>query len=367
MNIAVEDARNFNGDVCSVEHLYCEYTTFEGRILFECQGVIQDSGFDMLDCALVDLRLNVRKGMARDSPRIYHAALPMRFISSQLLAPPFEWKGWVSLLPQGMCLDACADMMMFAQTAHCMQVPDSPRLLLRIQCRNPELQAQLIAVSEHRTQELRAREQAEVSRGKQLFKEVHAFLPTLYTGTDTTACSPVGFFQEMHVSRRREEVSSLEESLRGALGCLRDMRDILADQRAGGGGCDGGRDSSGGSGGVAVPPALDMSDLLTSPAPEALLADYGQQLSRCVGAFAEAAASRPCHRSVPSANAVEALPPFLVKEPAFALAECLEAATPKLACPAGWPVKCAGVASCGPRLAPDLKLLRRQRACRAGA
>lgn len=328
MNIAVEATSNFDDEAWPLCDIYSELTTAEGRVFFEGPGLISDPGFDLMDCPLdFSFKLQVRRGTT-----FFQVALPLSMINTHLMKPPFEWKGWVSLLPK-VRSQSCADGMMFQQAVHFMNSPTSPRFLLRLRYHNLDLEAQHAVSRGLQEQESREREEADVSKGKALFAEIRSLVPPRPAGARNVARSsasvplttpepymPIGILVYVPVAMpldssadvpptslddgTREamvlndaladyacDASQLRAGLQGALRCINSVRDILDDlQPPGGKGCDGG---SGGSGFASVPPALDESQLLASRAPGKLLDHYGQQLSRCLSTLT-GARTPPC-------------------------------------------------------------------------
>merc|ERR1719410_30574 len=174
LNIAIQDSKDFPGDVAQAQDLYSEFTMADGRGLFECPGLVKATGIDLMNCPLtVVLKLRVRRRLQQGAVVLWHVVLPLPLISKYLLQPPHEWETWIGLFPNTQSLEAHPPETMFTQAVHLISRPDFPKLRLRFTYHNPEFQAQISAQNEAQQQESRRRKELCEKVGRQQFEEIH--------------------------------------------------------------------------------------------------------------------------------------------------------------------------------------------------
>ena len=174
LNIAIQDSKDFPGDAAHTQELYSEFTMVDGRVLFECPGLVKATGIDLMNCPLtVLLKLRVRRRLQQGSVMLWHVVLPLQLISKYLFQPPHEWETWIGLFPNTQSLEAHPPDTMFTQAVHLISRPDFPKLRLRFTYHNPELTAQISAQNEAQQQESRRRKELCEKVGRQQFEEIH--------------------------------------------------------------------------------------------------------------------------------------------------------------------------------------------------
>jgi len=174
LNIAIQDSKDFPGDVAQAQDLYSEFTMADGRGLFECPGLVKATGIDLMNCPLTFvLKLRVRRRLQQGTVVLWHVVLPLPLISKYLLQPPHEWETWIGLFPNTQSLEAYPPETMFTQAVYLINRPDFPKLRLRFTYHNPELQAQMSAQNEAQQQESRRRQELCEKVGRQQFEEIH--------------------------------------------------------------------------------------------------------------------------------------------------------------------------------------------------
>mmetsp|Transcript_55157 Transcript_55157/g.155201 ORF Transcript_55157/g.155201 Transcript_55157/m.155201 type:complete len:507 (-) Transcript_55157:70-1590(-) len=195
LNIAILDSKDFPGDIAPLPEIYSEFTMVDGRVLFECPGLVKATGIDLMNCPLdVVLKLRVRRRMPQGAVILWYVVLPLHIISKYLLNPPYEWETWIGLFPNTQSPDGHAPEMLFTQAVHLISRPEFPKLRVRFTYHNPELQAQKSAQRE--AQELESRRRVELTQqvGRAQFEEIHKLTRTFRdTGlTERDGSEPAG-------------------------------------------------------------------------------------------------------------------------------------------------------------------------------
>jgi hypothetical protein len=179
LNIAIHDSKDFPADVTSQQELYSELAMVDGRVLFECPGLVKATGIDLMNCPLtVVLKLRVRRRMSQGAMVLWHVVLPLPLISKYLYQAPHEWETWIGLFPSTQSLEAYDPDTMFTQSVHLISRPDCPKLRLRFTYRHPELQAHIAAQREMQQQESRRRMELTQQVGRANFEEIHKLTRT---------------------------------------------------------------------------------------------------------------------------------------------------------------------------------------------
>lgn len=178
VNIAILDSKDFPTDVAPIQELYSEFIMADGRVLFECPGLVKTTGIDLMNCPLnLVLKLRARRRAPQQAPQqgsvvLWHVVLPLPLISKYLLNPPHEWETWIGLLPNTQNLDVHPPDTMFTQCVHLISRPEFPKLRLRFTYHNPQLQAQLQQQREQQQQEVRRRMEFTQQVGRAQFEEL---------------------------------------------------------------------------------------------------------------------------------------------------------------------------------------------------
>jgi len=289
LNIAIEEMKDFR-NVAPVQELYSEFTTAEGRVLFEQQGLVKDTGIDLMDCPLdITLKLRVRRRMPQGAIVLYHVVLPLPLISRHLLSHPHEWLTWLGLLPNTINLDQHPPDVMFTQSVHLISRPDIPKLRLRFRYHNPELQAQLMAKMEREEQESRQRKDMNQSVGKKAFEDLQNLMQTVRGPPAATrsVTASGGTLQQVQPQaaddRTVETPVANRDALMAALRFIGSVRDLLAGFQV--------HDPpNGGSAPSALPPPLNSAEVLTAAEPGHLLDAHCIALGRRLWAVMQATA-----------------------------------------------------------------------------
>eukprot|EP00927_Polykrikos_kofoidii_P058442 TRINITY_DN5295_c0_g1_i1.p1 TRINITY_DN5295_c0_g1~~TRINITY_DN5295_c0_g1_i1.p1 ORF type:complete len:464 (-),score=96.42 TRINITY_DN5295_c0_g1_i1:438-1703(-) len=159
-----------------MEELYLEFTC-DGRVLYECCGLIKPSGVDIMDCSQdVVLRLCVRRRMPQGNPWLYHLVIPAQVIFKHLQAPPHEWKTWIGLIPNSMMSENHLPDVLFTQSVHLISRPEFPKLLMTFRCKSNEfmeLQRKNRMLSER---EASRRKVLHEKQGRRAYEDVKDFL-----------------------------------------------------------------------------------------------------------------------------------------------------------------------------------------------
>lgn len=291
VNIAIQDSKDFPTDVAPTWELYSEFTMADGRVLFECPGLIKTTGIDLMNCPLsVILKLRVRRRLPHGSVVLWHVVLPLPVISKYLLNTEHRWETWIALLPNTQNLDTHPPEIMFTQSVHLISRPEYPKLRLRFTYHNPQLQAQLMAQREQQQQELRRRTEVTQQLGKAEFEEIQRLTRTVRDSTaaqesDVSAESLQPQSQgrvappkvEPPLGKWGDCVQTNEEKLSEALVCalrfIDDVRQGLATRLSGE------ADSS-----SLLPEPLQSNEVLSNDIPAALIEAHCQQLRQCLQA-----------------------------------------------------------------------------------
>jgi len=326
LNIAIQDSKDFPGDVAQAQDLYSEFTMADGRALFECPGLVKATGIDLMNCPLtVVLKLRVRRRLPQGAVVLWHVVLPLPLISKYLLQPPHEWETWIGLFPNTQSLEAYPPETMFTQAVYLINRPDFPKLRLRFTYHNPELQAQISAQNEAQQQESRRRKELCEKVGRQQFEEIHkltrdlrgenserdrdvASVPAAMLGgnisdtTDvgsrgadaTTAADAVTAVPADGLATPKQQAAlalgshktseePLREALASALAFIGGVHQMLA------------RHLGRGPGAQQLPQALGYDDVVASSTPSALIDSHCLQLHQCLcaAAFADAPLTQP--------------------------------------------------------------------------
>jgi hypothetical protein len=180
LNIAIQDSKDFPAEVANLSELYSELAMVDGRVLFECPGLVKATGIDLMNCPLtVVLKLRVRRRMPAGAMVLWHVVLPLPLISKYLYQAPHEWETWIGLFPSTQSLEAYNPDTMFTQSVHLISRPDCPKLRLRFTYHHPELQAHIAAQREMQQQESRRRVELTQQVGRANFEEIHKLTRTL--------------------------------------------------------------------------------------------------------------------------------------------------------------------------------------------
>merc|ERR1719188_15124 len=101
--------KDFREEVAPLRELYselCVMTPAEGgtsvdKILYECQGLLKQTGIELMDCPFdITLKLCVcRKLPNGGKHNVWQVPLPMSQISKHVQNTPYEWQTWIGLLP----------------------------------------------------------------------------------------------------------------------------------------------------------------------------------------------------------------------------------------------------------------------------
>jgi len=322
LNIAIQDSKDFPGDVAQAQDLYSEFTMADGRGLFECPGLVKATGIDLMNCPLtVVLKLRVRRRLQQGAVVLWHVVLPLPLISKYLLQPPHEWETWIGLFPNTQSLEAHPPETMFTQAVHLISRPDFPKLRLRFTYHNPELQAQISAQNEAQQQESRRRKELCEKVGRQQFEEIHKLTRGL-RGDDPNkdrdvAAVPGGIISDTTaVGSRGCDAATAADAVTAvaadgpatpkqqaalALGSLKTSEEPLREALASALAFIGGvhqmlaRRPGRGPGAQQLPQALGYDDVVTSSSPSALIDSHCLQLHQCLcaAAFADAAPKQP--------------------------------------------------------------------------
>jgi hypothetical protein len=186
VNIAILDSKDFPTEVAPIQELYSEISMMDGKVLFECQGLLKMTGIDLMNCPLsVVLQLRVRRRMAQGAHVLWHVVLPLPLISKNLMAPPHEWETWIGMLPNKQDLTSHPAEVMFTQAVHLISRPDFPKLRLRFTYHNAQLQAQAQAQLRQEEQESERRRQQTEQMGRAQFQDIHKLMRTVRESSDT--------------------------------------------------------------------------------------------------------------------------------------------------------------------------------------
>jgi len=318
LNIAIQDSKDFPGDVAQAQDLYSEFTMADGRGLFECPGLVKATGIDLMNCPLTFvLKLRVRRRLQQGTVVLWHVVLPLPLISKYLLQPPHEWETWIGLFPNTQSLEAYPPETMFTQAVYLINRPDFPKLRLRFTYHNPELQAQMSAQNEAQQQESRRRQELCEKVGRQQFEEIHkltrglrgenserdrdvAAVPASGNISDTAAMDvataadavtavpadgPATPKQQATLALGSPKTSEepLREALTSALAFIGGVHQMLA------------RHPGRVPGAQQLPQALGYDDVVASSTPSALIDSHCLQLHQCLcaAAFADAPLTQP--------------------------------------------------------------------------
>jgi len=312
LNVAIQDSKDFPGDAAPVQELYSEFALADGRALFECSGLVKESGIDLMNCPLnVVLKLRVRRRMPQGAVVLWHVVLPLPQISKYLLNPPHEWETWIGLFPSTQSLEAHPADTMFTQAVHLISRPDFPKLRLRFTYHNPELQAQISAQCEMQQQESRRRVELTQQVGRQQFEEIHKLTrglrgtsgdsgplerdggvgPTAVTMQPQTAEAAPALLAG---SGDKASADALREALTSALAFINSVHQMLshAPQRN--------------PNAPALPPALSYDEVLTCSAPGHAIDAHCMLLHQGLCALAYAAAPLPSQATAAAAAGADA-------------------------------------------------------------
>jgi len=290
VNIAIQDCKDFPSDVASTRELYSEFTMADGRVLFECPGLVKTTGIDLMNCPLsVVLKLRVRRRLPHGSLILWHVVLPLPIISKYLLNPDHKWETWIGLLPNTQSLDIHPAEVMFTQSVHLISRPEYPKLRLRFTYHNPQLQAQLAAQREMQQQELRRRMEVTQQLGKAEFEEIQRLTRTVRDGAagqepyysdgpsrlgEPASPTPMLISPVVVDSGLTGENERLREALCRALEFIGDVYQMMAARSP---------DQYFGSGDLpALPPCLSSNEVLASKMPASLIETHCQQLRQCL-------------------------------------------------------------------------------------
>lgn len=318
VNIAILDSKDFPTDVAPINELYSEFIMADGRVLFECPGLVKTTGIDLMNCPLnLVLKLRARRRAPQQAPQqgsvvLWHVVLPLPLISKYLLNPPHEWETWIGLLPNTQNLDVHPPDTMFTQCVHLISRPEFPKLRLRFTYHNPQLQAQLQQQREQQQQEVRRRMEFTQQVGRAQFEELQKLTRSM-RGDSVALDSPqqssvepaigvpggIDSSEMMRSSPQSVDIQSLgigaagaapgdlaiavtdavpadrgevvnerlREALISALRFVGDVRHMLATQPA-----------APGRPGVQLPLPVDSAEVLGSNAPGAVVEDHCRQL-----------------------------------------------------------------------------------------
>eukprot|EP00929_Paragymnodinium_shiwhaense_P013692 TRINITY_DN121537_c0_g1_i1.p1 TRINITY_DN121537_c0_g1~~TRINITY_DN121537_c0_g1_i1.p1 ORF type:complete len:495 (-),score=105.77 TRINITY_DN121537_c0_g1_i1:129-1613(-) len=349
VNIAIEDTKDFREDIAPLAELYSELATSTGRPLFECQGLLKDSGIDLMDCPLdISLKLRVRRKLpqmqgSESSQVLWHVVLPMPVISKHLRNPPYEWQTWIGMLPNTVNPDERPPDVMFTQSVHLISRPEFPKMLLRFKYYNPEMQRrdesqQQLAEAEHK----RVSEQLG-QMGKSTYADLKNLLnwnkpasmpsvvatPTYAAGHSVESAAPtvpppqravgsgtMGYGAGTPVAVAVESgPPPYQDALVSALSFMASVREDLASNL----------------GGADLPAPIDASAVLSSASPAQLVESHGRQLQQRLGVVSKAAAmaaTAPASAATASSSstqqAMKAAEPVLVEAVRMALIGVLD-------------------------------------------
>jgi len=317
VNIAILDSKDFPSDVAPVQELYSEFAMSDGRILFECPGLVKATGIDLMNCPLnVILKLRVRRKIATGTMVLWHVVLPLPQISKYLLNPPHEWETWLGLFPNTQILEAHPPDHMFTQSVHLISRPEFPKLRLRFTYHNPELQEKLMAQRELQEQESQKRKEFTQKMGRAQFEEIQKLTrtardsgnpsgrdsPSLRSGnaSSASASGPIiarsanghhgdsaNSFMPIAVNAP-DEHERLRETLDTTLKFMQSVQQMLTQHS---------RSGSVGSLAPQPPPLLTSAEVMSSSAPTSLVEAHCAQLQRCLLYQQSAPTNHAAHRS----------------------------------------------------------------------
>jgi len=209
VNISIQDKKDFPPDVAPLDELFSEFCMSDGRLLFECSGLVKTTGIDLMNCPLnVVLKLRVKRRLPppQGSIVLWHVILPLPLISKYLLAAPHEWETWIGLLPNQHDLDAFPPDTSFTQAMHLISRPEFPKFRLKFTYRNPELQAQ--KQQEQEQQELMQRQQLEQLKehGQSKFADLQAFMRGAPSPSPSPAMPPAASSAEPMVTLQMQDL-----------------------------------------------------------------------------------------------------------------------------------------------------------------
>jgi hypothetical protein len=189
VNIAILDIKDFPSEVAPTNELFSEFSMMDGTSLFECQGLMKQTGIDLMNCPLtVVLQLRIRRRMKQGPVVLWHVVLPLPLISKHLMNPPHEWETWIGLFPNTQELAAHPAEAMFTQAVHLISRPEYPKLRLRFTYHNPQLQAQALAQQQQEEQESRRRKEQTEQVGRAQFQDIHKLMSAVRsTGANSSA------------------------------------------------------------------------------------------------------------------------------------------------------------------------------------
>jgi len=300
VNIAILDSKDFPSDVAPPQELHSEFAMADGRVLFECPGLVKATGIDLMNCPLnVILKLRVRRKSSTGAMILWHVVLPLPLISKYLLNPPHEWETWIGLFPNTQVLEAHPADHMFTQAVHLISRPEFPKLRLRFTYHNPELQERLSAQREMQEQESQRRKEFTQKMGRAQFEEIQKLTRTARDGSGpsghdtppprnsyavaaTSASGPIatmtpsgqhGDLANGIMPQSPDDQDKIQEALHSALRFTQCIQQMLVQHS-----------HNGHTGALAVqpPPPLTSSEVFSSKTPASLVDAHCAHLQRCL-------------------------------------------------------------------------------------
>lgn len=261
VKITIQDTKDFPEEIIS--ELYTDISTFDNRLLFECDGLTKQSGIDFMSCPLnVALKLRVVRRLPQGPTAMWHVVLPLTLISKYLLQPPHEWETWLGLFPISQSLETYPPEVMFNQSVHMISRVEFPKLRLRFIYHNPELKAQLAAQLESQEEDSRRKMEVSQSIGQQKFKDLSMLRRGVRAegpaATITNGASTMGGSSPSSDARFRDGIAG---AVRG-IDVLRQELSVLAQQS-----------------GLPMPAALGLDQVASNNGPGVLIEMHCHQLA----------------------------------------------------------------------------------------